>query len=116
MMPAADLSPSALAAAGLARLSDPAELALIKMMAGWPRLVEGAAEAHEPHRVAYYLYDLASAFHALWNKGKDDAQLRFLVGDDVELSLARLALVQGVASVVASGLTVIGVQPVEEMR
>jgi len=110
-----DLSPAGLAAADLARLEDEAELALVKRMATWPRLVESAAEAHEPHRVAFYLYDLASDFHALWNKGKDDATLRFLV-DDAELTLARLAMISAVATVIASGLTVMGVEPVEEMR
>ena len=97
-------------------LTDPDELALIKLMANWPRVVEGAAEAYEPHRIPFYLFDLAAAFHALWNKGKDDATLRFLLPEQPELSLARLALVRAVAAVVASGLGVIGVKPVEEMR
>ncbi|MEO5374080.1 MAG: arginine--tRNA ligase [Alphaproteobacteria bacterium] len=114
--PGVDLSPDALAAGPLHRLTDPAELALIRMLAGWPRLVEGAAEAHEPHRLAYYLYDLAAAFHGLWNKGNDDADLRFLSPSDPEASLARLALVQGMATVIASGLSVFGVEPVREMR
>ncbi|CAK0772381.1 Arginine--tRNA ligase [Azospirillaceae bacterium] len=100
----------------LSRLSEPEELDLIRRMAEWPRQVEAAAEAHEPHRVTFYLYDLAAAFHGLWNKGKDDASLRFLMEDDRELTLARLALVQAMATVVASGLTVLGVVPVEEMR
>jgi len=113
---AAELLPEALAEAPLARLTDAAELALIKVMAGWPRLVESAAEAHEPHRVAFYLGDLAACFHALWNKGRDDTTLRFLSTDDRDLSLARLALVRGLALVIASGLGVIGVAPVEEMR
>ncbi|HYH22742.1 MAG TPA: arginine--tRNA ligase [Azospirillum sp.] len=111
-----DLSPAGLADANLARLEDEAELALVKRMATWPRLVESAAEAHEPHRVAFYLYDLASDFHALWNKGKDDATLRFLVDADEELTLARLAMISAVATVIASGLRVMGVEPVEEMR
>ena len=105
-----------LAEARLQRLSAPSELGLIKLMAGWPRLVEGAAETHEPHRVAFYLNDLAAQFHALWNKGNDDASLRFIVPADREITAARLALVQGVAYVIASGLTVFGVTPVEEMR
>jgi arginyl-tRNA synthetase len=116
MFPGADLAPAALAAASFGRLTDPAELALIRHMAGWPRLVESAAQAHEPHRIAYYLYDLAAAFHVLWNKGKDDATLRFLVAEDADLSLARLALVRAVALIIASGLAVFGVEPVEEMR
>jgi len=85
-------------------------------MASFPRLVEIAAEAHEAHRIAFYLYDLASSFHALWNKGKDEASLRFLLPDDPALTQARLALVQAVATVVASGLGIMGVTPVEEMR
>jgi arginyl-tRNA synthetase len=116
MFPGQDLSGGALASGPLARLADPSEIGLIKQMAGWPRLVESAAEAHEPHRVAFFLYDLAASFHALWNKGKDEAQLRFLLAEDRELSLARLALVRGVAVTIASGLQTFGVVPVEEMR
>lgn len=110
------LTVQALNAAPLEKLSDSDELGLIKAMATWPRIVESAADAHEPHRVAYYLYDLASQFHALWNKGNDDASLRFLLPEDQETTLARLALIQGVAFVIASGLNVFGVTPVEEMR
>jgi arginyl-tRNA synthetase len=109
------ISSSALAVADLSLLSDPSELDLIKIMAAWPRRVENAAEAHEPHRIAYYLNDLATLFHALWNKGNDDARLRFIISGETELTLARLALVQGVATVIASGLQVIGVPPVEEL-
>jgi arginyl-tRNA synthetase len=116
MWPHLDMSGTALAGGPLHRLTDPAELGLIKALAGWPRLVESAAEAHEPHRVAFYLYDLAAAFHGLWNKGKDEARLRFLLEDDPELSQARLALVRAMATVVASGLAIFGVEPVEEMR
>jgi len=115
-MPGLDTAPAALAKAPVERLGDPAELDLIKMLAGWPRLVESAADAHEPHRVAFYLYDVAGAFHGLWNKGKDDASLRFLTASDAALSAARLALVQATATVIASGLAIIGVTPVEEMR
>ena len=116
-MPGADLSLAALAArANLARLDSAEELDLAKRMATWPRLVESAAEAHEPHRVAFYLYDLASDFHALWNKGRDDTSLRFLIDGDEEVTLARLALVSAVATVIASGLAVMGVEPVEELR
>ena len=110
------LTPESLAGARFDRLGDPAELALIKTMAAWPKLVESAAESHEPHRIAYYLNDLASRFHVLWNKGKDDASLRFLHPDNPELTFARLGLIQGVAFVVASGLEIFGVTPVEEMR
>ncbi|MBI3113334.1 MAG: arginine--tRNA ligase [Rhodospirillales bacterium] len=110
-----NVTAEALAEADLGLLKDNAELAVIKIMAGWPRLVETAAEAHEPHRVAYYLHDLATAFHGLWNLGNDDVRLKFIV-DDKPLTLARLALVQGVATVIASGLQVMGVRPVEELR
>jgi len=115
-MGAEAIADAALASADLGRLTDSAELDLIKCMAGWPRLVETAAEAHEPHRVAFYLQDLAALFHALWNKGKDDARLRFIHADDVPLTLARLALVRGLQVVIASGLAVFGVEPVEELR
>jgi arginyl-tRNA synthetase len=111
-----DLAPARLAAAPLDRLVDPAELALIRQLASWPRLVESAAEAHEPHRVAFYLGEVAAGFHGLWNKGKDDASLRFLVADDPATTHARLALVQAVVFVIASGLAVLGVEPAEEMR
>jgi len=115
-MPAIGQDAAALAQAPLGRLDDPAELGLIKLLTGWPRLVEAAAEAHEPHRVAFYLYDVAAAFHGLWNKGKDEASLRFLVAGDADLTAARLALVQATATVIASGLEIMGVTPVEEMR
>jgi arginyl-tRNA synthetase len=114
-MPGDNLTPESLASAPLERLTDPAELALIRHLAGWPRLIESAAEAHEPHRIAFYLQELAAHFHGLWNKGKDDASLRFLLDDAPELSRARLALVQAVAIIVASGLTVFGVAAAEEM-
>jgi arginyl-tRNA synthetase len=114
--PAVSQEPAALAAGPLACLTDPGELGLIRRLALWPRLLEGAAEAHEPHRVAFYLYDLAAAFHGFWTKGKDQARLRFLLDDEPELTAARLALVQAIAQVIASGLTVMGVEPVEEMR
>jgi arginyl-tRNA synthetase len=110
------LGPVALSQANLGRLTDPSEIGLIRALANWPRVVEGAAEAHEPHRLAFYLYDLAAEFHQHWNKGKDDATLRFIVAGEDELTRARLALVQGVATVIASGLRVFGVEPVEEMR
>ena len=85
-------------------------------MAAFPRQLEQAADAHEPHRVAFALYDLAAAFHGLWNKGKEDPSLRFIHADDPELTLARLALLQAVCDVIASGLGILGVTPVEEMR
>ncbi len=111
-----DLSDAALSKVSLASLTDPDELGLIKILAGWPRLVESAAEAHEPHRVAFYLGDVAAAFHGLWNKGRENAQLRFILEDDRETSLARMALVRATATVIASGLAIMGVTPVEELR
>lgn len=102
--------------ADLSLLSDASELSLIKMMAGWPRLIESAAEAHEPHRLAFFMYDLAAEFHQLWNKGKDDATLRFIRSDNAQLTLARLALIRAMAAVIASGLGVFGVSAKEEMR
>jgi arginyl-tRNA synthetase len=113
--PNEDLSDAALVGAALDRLDDPGELALIRQLAQWPRLVDSAAEAHEPHRIAFYLQEVAAQFHMLWNKGRDEATLRFIVVADPALTRARLALVRGVAIVVASGLAVIGVEPVEEM-
>jgi arginyl-tRNA synthetase len=114
--PDADLSDDALAQAELDRLDAPDELALIRQMAAWPRLVEAAAEAHEPHRLAFYMYDLAADFHHLWTKGKEDASLRFVTAEGPETTMARLALVRATAIVIASGLAVFGVTPVEEMR
>ena len=116
MFPGVDLSDKGLAAADLTLLADSDELQVLKMLAAWPRMVEGAALAHEPHRVAFYMYDLAAQFHGLWNKGNEAASLRFLQADNTSLSLARLALVRGVGVVIASGLAVFGVEPVEEMR
>lgn len=100
----------------LTALVDADEISLIKMMAGWPRLVEAAAEAHEPHRIAFYLYDLASAFHGLWNRGNDDPAMRFLREDAPALSRARLCLLGAVKIVIANGLDIFGITPVEEMR
>jgi arginyl-tRNA synthetase len=106
----------ALSRAALSRLDDAAELALMRRIALYPRLVEAAAVSHEPHRIAFYLYELASDFHALWTKGKDAPHLRFIMQNDPELTLARLALVQGVVTVLASGLAVLGVGAPDEMR
>ena len=107
---------SSLAEADMSLLANEAELALIRMLAGWPRLVEAAALAREPHRIAYYLNDLAAEFHGLWNKGNDDVSLRFIIADNEALTRSRLALVRATAVVIASGLAVMGVQPVEEMH
>jgi arginyl-tRNA synthetase len=106
----------ALARAPLERLTDSGELALMRRLALYPRLVEAAASAHEPHRIAFYLYDLASDFHAQWNRGKDASYLRFIIQNDPLMTTARLALVQGVVSVLASGLGMLGVEAPDEMR
>ncbi|WP_298261320.1 arginine--tRNA ligase [Bradyrhizobium sp.] len=105
-----------LAAAPVERLVDPAELSLLRKLAVYPRAVEAAASAHEPHRIAFYLYDLASEFHALWTKGRDLPYLRFINNNDAEMTTARLAMVQGVVTVLASGLAVLGVGAPNEMR
>ncbi|MDA5193314.1 arginine--tRNA ligase [Govanella unica] len=115
-LPGVDLSDAALAGADLGRLIDGSEIALVKMLAYWPKLIESAAVAHEPHRVAFYLYDLASEFHGLWNKGNEDPSLRFLIDGDKDVTLARLALIRAVAVTVASGLAVLGVEPLDEMH
>ena len=107
---------TALATAPLDRLDDAGELALMRRLALYPRLVEAAALAHEPHRIAFYLYELASDFHAQWNRGKDLPHLRFIIQNDPQMTMARLALVQGVVTVLASGLGVLGVEAPEEMR
>ena len=112
---AAGIAVDGLDSAPLDRLTDRGELALVRLIAQWPRQVEAAAQAHEPHRIAFYLYDLAAAFHAHWNRGRED-NVRFVVEGDGELTRARLALVQAVGFVIGSGLKVFGVKPVEEMR
>lgn len=111
-----DTDDAALASASLESLTSDAEMALIRRLAEWPRMVEAAALAREPHRVAFYLADVAGDFHALWNRGRDDASLRFLQPDAVEATRARLALVAATAVVIRSGLAIMGVEPVEEMR
>jgi arginyl-tRNA synthetase len=102
--------------AKLELLNDSGELAILRRIALFPRLVEAAAAAHEPHRIAFYLYELASDFHAHWTRGKDLPHLRFIIQNDRERTMARLALVQGVATVLASGLAVLGVEAPQEMR
>jgi arginyl-tRNA synthetase len=91
-------------------------LGLVKLAAQFPRTVEGAAMAHEPHRIAFYLYDLAAAFHALWNRGNDDPERRFLLGNNPQLSRARLELALGIGQIIRSGLDLMGVEAAEEMR
>jgi arginyl-tRNA synthetase len=106
----------ALAKTPLEQLGDTGELALMRRLALYPRLIESAAIAHEPHRIAFYLYELASDFHAQWNRGKDAPHLRFIIPNDPLITVARLALVQGVVTVLASGLGLLGVEAPEEMR
>ena len=102
--------------ARLEQLTAPEEIELLKRLALYPRTVESAASAHEPHRIAFYLYDLASEFHALWTRGRDLPYLRFIINNDAEITKARLAMVQGVVSVLASGLAILGVNAPTEMR
>ncbi|OYW08936.1 MAG: arginine--tRNA ligase [Rhodospirillales bacterium 12-71-4] len=113
---AGDPTQAGLAQVSLESLTDPAELALIRRMAAWPRTVEAAAAAREPHRIAFFLQDLAIDFHVLWNRGRDDATLRFIRAEEPEATQARLALVAATSVVLRSGLAVMGVEPVEEMR
>jgi len=116
MFDASAVTDAALADAPLDSLAADAEMALIRRLAQWPRTVEAASQAREPHRIAFFLYDLAADFHMLWNRGKDDATLRFLQADRPADTLARLALVAATAVTIRSGLAVMGVTPVEEMR
>jgi arginyl-tRNA synthetase len=110
-----EVDPNILADAPLELLVEPEELALIKQMAAYPRALEAAAVHHEPHRIAFFLGDLAASFHALWNRGNERAELRFLRPDQPGLTEARLALITAVQSALASGLQLIGVTPVEEL-
>jgi arginyl-tRNA synthetase len=114
--PKMDLDPSALANAKLSLLSDEAELALIKKIAQFPRTAEGAAQAHEPHRIAFFAHDLASVFHSLWTRGKELPQLRFIVEGDWPLTQARLALIIAAAQILRSSLNLLGVEAISEMR
>ncbi len=96
-------------------LTDESELGLIRRIAEYPRLLEAAAQSHEPHRIAFYLFDLAGDFHALWSKGKDSPQLRFILKDEVKVSITRLAFLRAIRYVLANGLRILGVRPAEEM-
>ncbi|MBT8412652.1 MAG: arginine--tRNA ligase [Octadecabacter sp.] len=111
-----DTDMATLAAADMSRASHEAELALASKLAEWPRLIEIAARTHEPHRVAFYLYDLASELHGLWNRGNDDTSLRFLQEGDVAVTQAKIALIRAVSVVISHGLGILGVTPAEEMR
>jgi arginyl-tRNA synthetase len=115
-LPSDFADPKVVGDAALERLSDPAELALMRRIALYPRVVEAASAAHEPHRIGFYLFDLASEFHALWTLGNASPHLRFIIQNDRQLTVARLALVQGVVTVLASGLALLGVEAPNEMR
>jgi arginyl-tRNA synthetase len=111
-----DVSEAALQAADLSKLDHEAELSVLRKVAEWPRLVETAARTNEPHRVAFYLYELAGDFHGLWNRGNDVPTLRFIQEGDAATSQAKIALARAVAIVIAAGLGILGVNPAEEMR
>lgn len=111
-----DVADSSLRSADMSHLAHPAELELARKVAEWPRLIEHAARAHEPHRVAFYLYEIASDLHSLWNRGNDDLSLRFVQEGDAARSRAKIALVRAVGVVISSGLGILGVTPAEEMR
>lgn len=115
-LPDLSISSDALKKADFSVLNDSGEIAILKRLAQWPRLIESAAAAHEPHRVAFYLYELASDLHGQWSKGKDDPRLRFIKADNGQLTTARLALVRAVALVIASGLGILGVNAPDAMR
>src|SRR5262249_54801616 len=105
-----------LPSAPVERLQDEAEIALLREVGFFPRVVEAAAEHREPHRVAFYLNELAGAFHGLWTRGMERPELRFLRADEPELTRARLAMLAAVRTTLAAGLAIIGVTPVEELR
>jgi arginyl-tRNA synthetase len=114
--PEVDFSAHRLKKADFSALKDEAEIDMIRRLAHYPRLIEAACVAHEPHRIAFYLYDLAATFHSLWNKGKDMPNLRFVNHEDEQLTQARLALVFAVRSILGSGLAILGVTAPHEMR
>ena len=111
-----DISIGALQQADLSRLTDPGEIDLVKRLASFPRLIDGAASAHEPHRLAFYLYDLASALHSQWTRGNDSPHLRFIQSNDGVATSARLALIAATKTVIKSGLEILGVEAPEAMR
>ena len=111
-----DVSDTALATSGTINLAHGAELIVAKKLAEWPRLLELAAKHHEPHRIAFYLYELASDFHSLWNRGKDEPDLRFLQNEKIDVSQGKISLIRAVSVVISAGLGILGVTPMEEMR
>ena len=116
VVPEAALAPAALAGIDLSSLEDAAELDLIRRLCQWPKVLAGATLAHEPHRIAFHLQELAGAFHLLWTRGKDDPRLRFVDAERPVKTLARLALISALKIVIAEGLALFGVEPVQEMR
>ncbi len=111
-----DMGARALCGADMSLLTDEGETTLIRKMAEYPRIIDAAARSHEPHRLAFYLYELASQLHSQWNKGKDYPNLRFIHQENAPLTLARLALVKAVSNIIASGLMIVGADAPEEMR
>jgi arginyl-tRNA synthetase len=115
-LPGVELAADSLAGADFLLLADEGERTLVRAMADWPRTLEVAARSYEPHRIAFYLHDLASAFHAHWNRGKELPQLRFIRSDDIPVSRARLGLVTALSAVLRCGLNVLGVEAPDEMH
>ncbi len=111
-----DVNDATLMAADIATLTHDAELAVARKIAEWPRMLELAAKHHEPHRIAFYLYELASEFHSLWNRGKDETDLRFLQETEIATTQAKISLIRAVSVVISAGLGILGVTPMEEMR
>ena len=101
--------------ANLDLLTDPAELELVKILVGWPKVVESAATSHEPHRIAFYLVDLASCFHSLWNAGRENPAMRFILEGDHAITAARMQLVKATSFVICTGLNVLSIKGLEEM-
>ncbi len=114
-IPSQPIDDATLSSADLSLLTDPAEQAIVRRLAAYPRMLQQASDAHEPHRIAFYLYDLASDFHVLWNRGKELPHLRFISPDRLHDTLARLALLRAIRYVLANGLAILGVRPVTEM-
>ena len=114
-LPGVDVSAESLAKAEVELLVSPADIELLRVLAAWPRTVTAAAIAHEPHRIAFYVHELAATLHSFWAKGKEDPQLRFVNAEDPKLTLARLALVDAVRQVIVNGLTILGVSAPEEL-
>ncbi|TKW68114.1 MAG: arginine--tRNA ligase [Paracoccus denitrificans] len=111
-----DVSDASLSQADLSLIDHPAEMELVRKLAEYPRLIEAAAAAHEPHRVAFYLFDVAGSLHSLWNRGKEEPSLRFVQEDDLTATAAKIAMIRAVGVVISSGLAILGVTPAKEMR